>query len=107
METGRRGFGLLRGFREFMGPLLHRATADLMMACAGADLILFAGPTFFAAYNVAGGLLWIASLTLGGYAFGNIPIVRENFSLVVLAIIGVSILPGVIEFARQRRKHLA
>ncbi len=53
METGRRGFGLLRGFREFIGPLLHKATADLLPACADADLILFAGPTFFAAYNVA------------------------------------------------------
>jgi UDP:flavonoid glycosyltransferase YjiC (YdhE family) len=53
METGRRGFGLLRGFREFMGPILDQATKDLMTACANADLILFAGPTFFAAYNVA------------------------------------------------------
>ena len=57
----------------------------------------------FVAYNVAGGLLWIGSLTLGGYAFGNIPVVRKNFSLVVLAIIVLSILPGVIEFVRQRK----
>ena len=53
METGRRGFGLLGGFREFMAPLLGQATQDLLAACADADLILFAGTTFFAAYSVA------------------------------------------------------
>jgi UDP:flavonoid glycosyltransferase YjiC (YdhE family) len=53
METGRQGFGLLRGFGEFMAPILRRATEDLLAACAGADLILFSGTTFFAAFNVA------------------------------------------------------
>jgi membrane-associated protein len=38
----------------------------------------------------------------GGYFFGNIPVVKENFTLVILAIIFISILPGIIEFARQR-----
>jgi membrane-associated protein len=56
----------------------------------------------FVAYNVAGGIFWICLLVLGGYAFGNIPIVKRNFSLVIFAIIILSILPGVIEFARQR-----
>ncbi len=58
----------------------------------------------FAAYNVGGALLWIVSLVLGGYAFGNIPVVRRNFSLVIFAIIIISLLPGVIEFLRQRRR---
>ena len=58
----------------------------------------------FALYNVTGAVLWIVGLALAGYAFGNIPIVRRNFSLVVLAIIVLSILPGVIEAWRQHRR---
>lgn len=58
----------------------------------------------FLSYNVAGGVFWIFSLTLAGYFFGNIPIVRNNFSLVIVAIIVISVLPGVIEYLRQRRK---
>jgi membrane-associated protein len=56
----------------------------------------------FIAYNVVGGIGWIAILVLAGYFFGAIPIVRQNFSLVILAIIIISILPGVIEFVRQK-----
>jgi membrane-associated protein len=56
----------------------------------------------FLFYNVAGALLWILSLVLGGYLFGNIPVVRRNFSLVIFAIIILSILPGIIEVWRQR-----
>ncbi|HXA95245.1 MAG TPA: DedA family protein [Candidatus Dormibacteraeota bacterium] len=58
----------------------------------------------FLFYNVAGALLWIVSLVMGGYLFGNIPVVRRNFSLVVFAIIGLSILPALIELGRQRRR---
>lgn len=58
----------------------------------------------FITYNVAGGIGWIAALVLGGYAFGNIPVVRRNFTLVIFAIIALSILPGVIEFVRQRAR---
>ena len=58
----------------------------------------------FALYNVAGAALWILGLVLAGYAFGNIPVVRRNFSLVVLVIIALSILPGVIEGWRQHRR---
>jgi membrane-associated protein len=57
----------------------------------------------FLFYNVAGAVLWVVSLVLGGYLFGNIPVVRRNFSLVIFAIIGLSILPAVIEVWRQRR----
>ncbi len=58
----------------------------------------------FVTYNVAGGVGWIAALVLGGYLFGNIPVVRQNFTLVIFAIIALSILPGVIEFLRQRSR---
>ena len=60
--------------------------------------------TRFAIYNVAGAVLWVGLLVGAGYLFGNIPIVRRNFSLVILAIIGLSVLPGVVEFVRQRRR---
>ena len=53
VETGRRGLGFLRGFRQFMDPLLHQATADVLAACEGTDLILFSGIAFYAAYSVA------------------------------------------------------
>lgn len=58
----------------------------------------------FLFYNVAGGVGWIAVLILAGYLFGNIPVVRRNFSLVIFAIIIVSILPGIIEVLRQRAR---
>lgn len=58
----------------------------------------------FLFYNVIGALLWIFSLTLAGYFFGNIPIVEKNFTMVVFAIIFISILPGIIEFIKARRK---
>jgi membrane-associated protein len=56
----------------------------------------------FISYNVIGGVLWVALFTFGGYFFGNLPIVRDNFSLVILAIIFISVLPAVIEVLRER-----
>jgi membrane-associated protein len=56
----------------------------------------------FISYNIVGGILWIASFVFGGYYFGNIPMVKKNFTLVILAIIFLSILPGIIEFLRHR-----
>jgi len=56
----------------------------------------------FLTYNVFGGILWVNLLTLGGYMFANAPVVRDHFSFVVLAIIFISLLPGVYEFMRQR-----
>ena len=58
----------------------------------------------FAVYNVSGAALWIVGLVLAGFAFGNIPVVRRNFSVVVLAIIALSILPAVVEAWRQHRR---
>jgi membrane-associated protein len=57
----------------------------------------------FLIYNVVGGLLWIFSFTLGGYFFGNLPFVKNNFTLVIFAIIIISVLPTVIEYFRQRK----
>ena len=61
----------------------------------------------FLSYNVFGGVLWVLLFVLGGYYFGNIPIVRRNFSLVIIAIVLISILPGVIEALRQRARSRA
>ncbi len=58
----------------------------------------------FIGYNVSGGILWIASFVFGGYYFGNIPMVKKNFTLVIVAIIVLSVMPGVIEFLRHRLK---
>src|SRR5512138_430313 len=56
----------------------------------------------FLAYNVIGGLGWVAVCLFSGYFFGNLPFVRQNFSLVILAIILISVLPAGIEYLRQR-----
>ncbi len=56
----------------------------------------------FLAYNVIGGLLWVILFVFGGYHFGNLPFVKKNFSLVILAIIVISVMPGVIEFLRAK-----
>jgi membrane-associated protein len=58
----------------------------------------------FIAYNVCGGIAWVAIFVFGGYFFGNLPVVRRNFTVVIIAIIFISVLPGVIEYLRQRRK---
>jgi membrane-associated protein len=56
----------------------------------------------FAAYNVVGGLAWIILFVLGGYYFGNLPVVQHNFGLVIIAIIVVSVLPMAVAFWRER-----
>ncbi len=57
---------------------------------------------YFLSYNLIGGILWVALFTLGGYFFGNLPVVRDNFTLVIFAIILISLLPPVYEFVRNR-----
>jgi len=57
----------------------------------------------FIAYNVLGGVAWILILTLAGYFFGNIRVVQDNFTWVILLIIVISVLPAVVEFFRQRK----
>lgn len=56
----------------------------------------------FITYNVVGGIAWVGIFTFLGYFFGNLPFVQNNFSFVVLAIIVISVLPGVYEFPRAR-----
>jgi membrane-associated protein len=56
----------------------------------------------FIVYNVTGGVLWVAVCVGAGYFFGNLPFVKQNFSLVILAIIVVSVMPAVVEFLRHR-----
>lgn len=58
----------------------------------------------FLAYNVIGGILWVAAATLAGYAFGNLEIVKNNFSLAIIAIIILSLIPTAWEYFKQRRK---
>jgi membrane-associated protein len=57
----------------------------------------------FAAYNVIGALVWVLLFTYAGYLFGNVPVVQENLKLLIVAIIVLSILPGVIEIWRHKR----
>jgi membrane-associated protein len=57
----------------------------------------------FISYNVIGGIGWVAFFVFGGYFFGNIPFIKRNFGLVIIAIIIVSTIPAVVEFCRHRR----
>jgi len=57
----------------------------------------------FLAYNVIGGILWISSLVYAGYVFGNIPWVKDNLTLIVIAIVVVSLIPAVTTFLQERR----
>jgi membrane-associated protein len=57
----------------------------------------------FFAYSLIGALVWIGVLVYGSYLFGNIPMVKQHFSLVILAIIVLSILPAIIELLRRKR----
>jgi membrane-associated protein len=59
----------------------------------------------FITYNFCGGIAWVATFVFGGYFFGNLPVVRRNFTVVIFAIIFISVLPGLIEYLRQRRKN--
>lgn len=56
----------------------------------------------FITFSIVGGVAWVGSLTLSGYFFGNIPLVKQNLTLVILAIIIVSLLPGAIGYLRHR-----
>jgi len=68
---------------------------------AGAGTMSYAK---FAIANVAGAVAWVGGCVGAGYAFGQVPIVKENFSLVVLGIVVVSVLPLVVAFFRARAK---
>lgn len=57
----------------------------------------------FSSFNIAGALLWVVSLTLAGYWFGNVPWIKQNLSLVIVAIIVVSLIPVVVGWWQHRR----
>lgn len=57
----------------------------------------------FATYNVVGGVLWVTLFLTAGYLFGNIPFVKENFEIVTIGIVLVSVLPMIFEFVKERR----
>ena len=57
----------------------------------------------FISYNIVGGIGWVVLFVLGGYFFGNMPVVKDNFGLVIIAIIMISTIPVVTEFFRHRR----
>lgn len=57
----------------------------------------------FAAFNITGGIAWVGIFVFAGFYFGGLPIVKHNFSIVILVIIFISILPGLIEYVRHKR----
>ena len=57
----------------------------------------------FITYNVVGGIAWICLFLLAGFFFGGIPAVKRNFTLVIIAIVIISVLPGVFEYWRHKR----
>ncbi len=61
----------------------------------------------FLAYNVIGGVLWVGLFVWAGYLFGNLPVVKENFSMVILAIIVLSVLPIAVEALKAWRERQA
>ena len=61
----------------------------------------------FITYNVIGAVLWVGLFVPAGYFFGNIPAVRKNFTLVILAIVALSVVPILVEAMRARRSRPA
>ncbi|HEX9011875.1 MAG TPA: VTT domain-containing protein, partial [Anaerolineaceae bacterium] len=59
---------------------------------------------YFIRYNIVGGIVWTALFTFGGYFFGNLEIVQKNFSLVIIAIVLISLVPAVWEAVKGRRE---
>ena len=57
----------------------------------------------FLSFNLVGAVLWVAGICYAGYLFGNLPVIRSNLSLLIVAIVFVSFLPGLIELWRVRR----
>jgi len=56
----------------------------------------------FITYNILGAITWVTLLTLAGFWFGNIPVVRDHFSLAILAVIGISLIPAIVETIKVR-----
>jgi membrane-associated protein len=63
--------------------------------------------TRFAVYNIAGAIAWVVIGVYAGYWFGNLEIVKRNFSLIIIAIVAISLLPAAVEYLRARRARRA
>ena len=59
----------------------------------------------FVTYNIVGGILWVTSMTLLGYFFGNIPFIKKNFEYVIIGVIILSVLPVVIGYLKHRKEE--
>jgi membrane-associated protein len=57
----------------------------------------------FLIYSFSGSIAWVGSLTYAGYYFGNVPVVKQNLTLVIVVIVLLSIMPGIVEYFRHRR----
>jgi len=58
----------------------------------------------FISYNIIGGVAWVALFVFGGYFFGSLPVVKRHFTIIIFAIILISMVPGTVEFIRHRKK---
>ncbi|MBS5884717.1 MAG: DedA family protein [Clostridium sp.] len=59
----------------------------------------------FIKYNLIGGALWVLLFLIGGFALGNLPIVKSNFSIIVIAIIIISVIPAIVTFIKERKEE--
>ncbi len=90
VQDGDRGAKLMRGIGE----------ETFVPFVAGAAQMT---PQSFVFYNVTGAIGWVGLCLGAGYVFGNVPIIKNNFSLVTIGIVGVSVLPVLIELLRHRK----
>ena len=86
---------------EVVGRVLLHFSFDPITFLAGVGSMPYAR---FTIYNIIGGTGWVLVGTLSGYFFGNLPFVRKNFSLVILAIVLISLIPALLEYLRHRKQ---
>ncbi len=60
----------------------------------------------FLSYNIIGGMAWVAIFVFSGFYFGNVPLVKNNLTLVILLIILISFIPAMLEYVRHKRSHV-
>jgi membrane-associated protein len=59
----------------------------------------------FISYNIIGGVIWVALCTMAGYFFGNIPFIKDNFSIVIIGVVAISLVPILVELWRNQRNR--
>ncbi|MEY5012641.1 MAG: hypothetical protein RLY69_356 [Verrucomicrobiota bacterium] len=95
------GSWMMRTFPKVVKPSHIQKTNEFYQRYGGKTIIIARFVPFF---NVIGAILWVVTILPAGWFFGNIPIVKKNFELVVLGIIAFSLLPMVIEILRAKYK---